>query len=208
MLACYLLSRVLLRTSSGFNNLLVAAFVLSVINPLVFLGAGFWLSFGAVAVLLWSGRWQGRGGLAKVLRPQLAIALAMLPLGAFWFGGSSWVSPLANLLMIPLLGFFVIPLSLVGACADREAVFAAHRDGPRLRWRRHVQRRQHRRLGHEGALFDQALERLRSGKARRVGDQTKKMQVMTMMMMTTMTMMMMMMMMMTKCECCTTATHR
>lgn len=115
MLACYLLSRVLLRTSSGFNNLLVAAFVLSVINPLVFLGAGFWLSFGAVAVLLWSGRWQGRGGLAKVLRPQLAIALAMLPLGAFWFGGSSWVSPLANLLMIPLLGCFVTPLSLVGA---------------------------------------------------------------------------------------------
>ena len=126
MLGCYLLSRVLYRSNSGVNGLLVAAFLLAVVNPLVFLGAGFWLSFGAVAVLLWSARWQGKGGLAATLRPQLAIALAMLPLGAFWFGGSSWVSPLANLLMIPLLGLFIIPLSLVGALlALAGASFAA-----------------------------------------------------------------------------------
>ncbi|WP_165954273.1 DNA internalization-related competence protein ComEC/Rec2 [Seongchinamella unica] len=115
MLGCFLLARALRRGNSGFNSLFLAAWLLSLINPLVFLGTGFWLSFGAVATLLWLGCWQRGGRLGRVLLPQLAMALAMLPMGALWFGGSSWVSPLANLLMIPLLGLYVIPLSLLGA---------------------------------------------------------------------------------------------
>ncbi|WP_162845993.1 DNA internalization-related competence protein ComEC/Rec2 [Seongchinamella sediminis] len=115
MLGCFLLARVLRRGSSGFNSLFVAAWVLSLINPLVFLGAGFWLSFAAVAMLLWLGRWQRGGRVGRMLMPQLAMGLAMLPMGALWFGGSSWVAPLANLLLIPLLGCYVIPLSLLGA---------------------------------------------------------------------------------------------
>lgn len=115
MLGCFLLARVLRRRNSGFNSLFIAAFVLSLVNPLVFLGAGFWLSFGAVAMLLWLARWQRGERLGRMLLPQLAMALLMLPVGALWFGGSSWVSPVANLVMIPLLGLYVVPLSLLGA---------------------------------------------------------------------------------------------
>ena len=116
MLACFLLARMLGRQSTGFNNLLVAAVLVMVLNPLVVVGSGFWLSFGAVAGLLWLATWQAAGGfLVKLWRPHLLMSLLMLPAGALWFGGSSWVSAPANLLMVPLIGWFVVPLALLGA---------------------------------------------------------------------------------------------
>ena len=37
------------------------------------------------------------------------MSLVMIPLGAWWFGGSSVVSAAANLLMVPLTGLVVVP---------------------------------------------------------------------------------------------------
>lgn len=116
MLACFLVSSMAGRNSSGFNNLLVAAFVLLVINPLAVVGSGFWLSFAAVAALLWMAQWTTRSGpVQRLLQPHIYMSLLMLPLGAIWFGGSSWVAAPANLLMVPLVGLVVVPLALLGA---------------------------------------------------------------------------------------------
>ena len=115
MLIGILGARVLQRETNGFNGLFLAAVLLVAINPMVIVGAGFWLSFGAVISLLWLARWRGGGRLGQVLAAQLFMGLAMLPIGAWWFGGSSWIAPLANLLMIPLVGMYVIPLTLAGA---------------------------------------------------------------------------------------------
>jgi len=41
------------------------------------------------------------------------MSLFMVPLGGFWFGGASAISAAANFLMIPLVGFFVVPLGLL-----------------------------------------------------------------------------------------------
>ena len=114
MLACFLLARMLQRRSGGFNNLLLAAFLLLLINPLAVLGSGFWLSFTAVAALLWLNQWRQAGLLARVLIPHFFMALVMVPLGALWFGGASWISAPVNVLMIPLVGLFIVPLSLMG----------------------------------------------------------------------------------------------
>ncbi|MEH6588157.1 MAG: DNA internalization-related competence protein ComEC/Rec2 [Halioglobus sp.] len=115
MLACFLLAQLLHRRSGGFNSLLLAAFVLLLINPLALLGSGFWLSFSAVAALLWLNQWRQPGLLARVLVPHFFMALVMVPLGTLWFGGASWISAPVNLLMIPLVGLFIVPLSLMGA---------------------------------------------------------------------------------------------
>lgn len=114
MLACFVIATSSGRLSGSANSLLVAAVVVLVINPLAALGSGFWLSFGAVAALLWLARWQrGRGALYRVLQTHGYMSLVMLPLGALFFGGGSLVALLANLVMIPLLGWLVVPAALM-----------------------------------------------------------------------------------------------
>lgn len=65
MLACFCIASLLARPSSGCNSLLLAAIVLLMWNPLALIGSGFWLSFGAVAALLWLAQWQGSSGEAQ-----------------------------------------------------------------------------------------------------------------------------------------------
>jgi len=116
MLGCFLFASMLGRSTGGFNNLLLAACLLLLSNPLVVVGSGFWLSFGAVAGLLWMACWQVHGSAMRLwIKPHLFMAALMVPLGGLWFGGSSWVSAPANALMVPLVGFLVVPLTLLGA---------------------------------------------------------------------------------------------
>ena len=114
MLACFIIADLTGRSSGSANNLLLAAVAVLVLNPLAALGSGFWLSFGAVAALLWLSQWQRRAGICRrLLGTHVFMALMMLPMGAWWFGGSSLVGAMANLLMIPLIGFVVVPLALL-----------------------------------------------------------------------------------------------
>lgn len=114
MLGCFVVAGLAGRRSGSGNNLLLAATVVLVLNPLAALGSGFWLSFGAVAALLWLARWQqGIGFIGRLLSTHGFMSLVMLPLGALFFGGGSLVSMLANLVMIPLVGWVVVPLGLM-----------------------------------------------------------------------------------------------
>tara|TARA_R110002072_G_scaffold150755_4_gene299293 strand:+ start:43 stop:1536 length:1494 start_codon:yes stop_codon:yes gene_type:complete len=94
------------------HNLLLAAVVLVVTNPLAVLGAGFWLSFSAVACLLWFSAWRRRRG--GWLHAHGFMAVAMLPLSGAWFGGASLLAAISNALLVPLVGAFVVPLVLAG----------------------------------------------------------------------------------------------
>jgi competence protein ComEC len=116
MLVCFIVADLAGRRSGSADTLLLAAAVVLVLNPLAALGSGFWLSFGAVAALLWLSCWQrGAARPRRLLATHLFMALVMLPMGGWWFGGSSLVSALANLIMVPLVGSFVVPLALLGA---------------------------------------------------------------------------------------------
>jgi competence protein ComEC len=115
MLACFLLASIYGRSSASSNNLLLAAFVILLLNPLAGLASGFWLSFGIVAWLLWSGLWGGAAGLIKrAIFVHVGISCLMIPLGGWWFGGVSVVSALANFVLVPLVGFALVPCVLIG----------------------------------------------------------------------------------------------
>src|ERR1700681_2755384 len=83
-------------------------------DPWATLTPGFWLSFGAVGLLLYIG--VGRiGGASKwreALRAQSAITLGLIPLMLVLFQQISIVSPLANAVAIPVVTFIVVPLTL------------------------------------------------------------------------------------------------
>ncbi len=116
MLASFLVAHLAGRHSGATNNLLLAALAVLLINPLAGLGSGFWLSFLAVASLLWLGCWQrGHRPWVRLCRTHLFMCLVMIPIGGWWFGGASLVAAPANLVMIPVIGMFVVPLALLAA---------------------------------------------------------------------------------------------
>lgn len=110
----------------SFKLLSVAAAILLLFDPLAVLSAGFWLSFGAVWVLLWLARRASDTGddlpfshrvwlrLKQFVTLQWMITLGLLPLVLAVFGQFSWVAIPVNLVAIPLLSFVVLGLNLLG----------------------------------------------------------------------------------------------
>ena len=111
-----------------------------VFDPFASLTPGFWLSYGAVALLLYAstGRlseaaarpaagWRQK--CASVLREsahaQWVVTLGLAPLTLALFGQMSLVAPLANALAIPLVTLLVVPLSLAGILLPVDALFVA-----------------------------------------------------------------------------------
>ena len=122
----YMLAAVALALCSGrivtlSQVLCLALGVVVLLDPWAVLAPGFWLSFGAVAVILYAnmGRVSSERGwrrtLAMAARTQYAVTIGLVPLTMFLFSQVSLVSPLANALAIPLISLLVTPLALVGA---------------------------------------------------------------------------------------------
>ncbi|MBW3566803.1 MAG: DNA internalization-related competence protein ComEC/Rec2 [Proteobacteria bacterium] len=85
------------------------------VDPVAPLDVGFWMSFGAVAAIIFvTGGRRPVGSVAgRVVRIQLGLFLLLAPMTAGNFGMVPLVSPLANLVAIPLFGMVVVPLVLL-----------------------------------------------------------------------------------------------
>lgn len=107
----------LLRRMPPSGVLAVALFVVVLIDPWAALSPGFWLSFAAVALLLWSaaGRITQVPWWRQWLHVQAVVTLGLLPLLLALFHEVSWVSPLANAFAIPVISLLAAPLSLLAA---------------------------------------------------------------------------------------------
>lgn len=93
-----------------------ALLVVLLLDPLAVLSAGFWLSFAAVAVLLFGmgARWSVRGAWWRWGRAQWLVAVGLLPVSLAAFQVVSVVGPLANLVAVPWVSLVVVPLVLAG----------------------------------------------------------------------------------------------
>lgn len=103
------------RHAAPVHALLFAAALVLLVDPLAPLQPGFWMSFGAVAVLLAiAAGWHGeRVGAVRLWgRAQLALFVGLAPLTMVGFGHVSLISPLANAFAVPLVGAYVVPLLL------------------------------------------------------------------------------------------------
>lgn len=97
--------------------LALALLIVVFIDPWAVISAGFWLSFGAVALLSFAmgARVAQPHWLKVAVRTQWAVTIGMLPLLLIMFHQASIISPLANAVAIPLISFFVTPLALLGS---------------------------------------------------------------------------------------------
>jgi competence protein ComEC len=111
----------------GAMVLLAAGVVVSAVDPWALLQPGFWLSFGAVGLLLlaeprrerieaapgWIAR--GRAVVAQGVRTQVVASLGLAPLSMLLFQQVSVVGFVANLFAIPVVTLVITPLALLGA---------------------------------------------------------------------------------------------
>jgi len=102
-----------------FSALIWALFAVLLIDPWAVLSAGFWLSFGAMAAILWVtfGRVAMPDKLRGWVTVQAAVTLALAPALLLLFQQVSIVSPLANAVAIPVVSWLVTPLALLGVIA-------------------------------------------------------------------------------------------
>jgi len=96
--------------------LLCALVVAVVIDPWAPVSIGFWLSFGAVGVLMFAhAHVVGRSSAWRAaIHTQWSATWALVPLMVLLFQQVSLISPLANAFAIPLVSLAVVPLSLLG----------------------------------------------------------------------------------------------
>jgi competence protein ComEC len=119
MLCIWFMARSSRRDCSASHALGLALIAVLIIDPFAPFATGAWLSFGAVAVILLatSGRLQRAGPVANFTRVQIAVTIGLVPLLLAGFGGISLISPLANVLAVPLFTLLIVPSVLFGALA-------------------------------------------------------------------------------------------
>jgi len=107
-----------LRVFATPSGILASALVVVVlIDPMAVLAAGFWLSFGAVAFLMFvtAGRVLREGWILAWGRTQWTLFVGLAPLLLVLFQQVSLVAPVANAFAVPWVSLVVVPLALVAA---------------------------------------------------------------------------------------------
>jgi len=122
MLTIAALAILLARNIAISRILFLTLFVVLIWDPLSVLSAGFWLSFGAVAVILYALSNRNEARLSALSRwgltswrTQWAVTLGLIPIVLAIFGYVSITSLVANAIAIPWVSFVIVPLTLLGA---------------------------------------------------------------------------------------------
>lgn len=113
MSSLVIIGRSLGRFSGALFSLLLAATLMSLLNPWqLFYDVGFQLSVAATFGVITAGRLannlQNRGMLAEVLWPSVGAIICTSPLIAYYFGTFSTVSVLANLIVLPIIPYLML----------------------------------------------------------------------------------------------------
>jgi competence protein ComEC len=146
MALAYLFSMIVGREKEIWSTFALAAFVVLAIDPHSLFGISFQLSFGAVIGILWlapgiyntifspfaghmkkggiiARLWAYFGGLIAVT---LSAMIFLLPIISFFFHRISAVAIPANVIVVPILGLWVIPLGLLSVASLPVSPALAH----------------------------------------------------------------------------------
>ncbi|MCK5191467.1 MAG: DNA internalization-related competence protein ComEC/Rec2, partial [Methylococcales bacterium] len=103
------------RNITSANTLSLTMLAVLILDPLAVLSAGFWLSFLAVVMIVYSlagrlgkvGYWQG------ALKIHWVTAIGLAPLLLFYFKQVSIIAPIANLVAVPVISLIIVPFCLI-----------------------------------------------------------------------------------------------
>lgn len=97
------------------QGLALAAVAILAVDPLAVLSASFWLSFAGVAWLVFCLGARAARGTRGLVAAQAVATIGLTPLTVWFFGQSSLVGPLANLVAVPWISLVVVPLTVAGS---------------------------------------------------------------------------------------------
>jgi competence protein ComEC len=116
MILAYQLTRLYFYRLSPWVILSIALFGVSVLDPLAVHSMGFWLSFLAVAILLYGFLSRPQSTLTRVtgfaiqsVNAQWLLFLGLLLPSLLWLQGGSSSAPLVNMLAIPWVSLLIVP---------------------------------------------------------------------------------------------------
>ncbi len=117
LVAVVMVAQLRQRSLAAGNALALALLGVLLWDPQSVLSAGFWLSFAAVAAILFGmgnrpgapRRWRRWG------RVQWLVAVGLVPLTLLYFQRAALVAPVANLIAVPWTSVIVVPLTLAGS---------------------------------------------------------------------------------------------
>lgn len=115
MVLIVLISLCLKRPISAFQTLVLCLLAVLVWDPLAIVAPGFYLSFAAVAIIFTLQTNQLPKPRYIWLKIHGYIALGLTPLLILFFGQTSLIAPIANLIAVPFISFLVVPLVLLAA---------------------------------------------------------------------------------------------
>ncbi len=115
MLSMLMLSILLRRHVLILNMFAIAMFLVLLIDPLAVLSAGLYLSFLAVFFIVYtlSGRLGRQNKFVSSLKIHLVVALGLSPVLLFFFQSVPLISPVANIIAVPVVSFIIVPISLL-----------------------------------------------------------------------------------------------
>lgn len=118
MLVVFMLGSLLLQPMTGWQRWRLALVVIVTLQPLAVMEVGTWLSFGAVALILWYLQHQNdRPGMVHVVSGwagvQFVLFVGMLPVMAASFHQLSLLSIPVNLVLVPLVSLAIWALPLL-----------------------------------------------------------------------------------------------
>lgn len=129
MITTFTVTMLLSRNVSPSQMLAAALMVVLFADPWAVLSPGFWLSFGAVALIFYvtANRLHKLHWLREYGKVQWAMMIGLIPPLLAMFQQLSLVSPIANAFAIPLVSFVVVPLTLLGTLPPFEwMLYVAH----------------------------------------------------------------------------------
>jgi competence protein ComEC len=119
MLAAFLAARCMGRMVSKSWSVAIALIAVLLFDPFAALSAGFWLSFAAVAAIIFfaGAPLLELPQLHAAARVQTVVTIVLVPVTVAIFGTFAALGPLVNAVAIPLFTFLLVPLVLIATLA-------------------------------------------------------------------------------------------
>lgn len=115
MVTTVMIAVIVRRPIAPSSILAVSLLLVLMWDPFAVLSAGFWLSFSAVAIILYTSQNRFPSPRMQWLKIHTLIAFGLTPLLLLFFMQTSLIAPVANVIAVPFISLIIVPILLLAS---------------------------------------------------------------------------------------------